>query len=86
MAVYGYALSGDGLWREHSWLLADKAVVETTESRLLYHGFVRTDDEAVIFALGQLPAEEVFPLLGEERTTPALETLRRFIKEAEQSA
>lgn len=43
----GYALSADGLWRQHSWLLEqDGTVVETTELRELYFGYVLTDDEA----------------------------------------
>ena len=42
----GYALSDDGIWRQHSWLLWRKlrsvSLVETTEPRLLYYGFVMT--------------------------------------------
>ncbi|SDS95387.1 hypothetical protein [Actinoplanes derwentensis] len=37
----GYALSPDGLWRQHSWALdADGTLVETTEPRTAYVGIV----------------------------------------------
>jgi len=46
--VTGYALSEDGLWRSHSWLLKDSKVYETTESRLMYFGVVLKDTESGI--------------------------------------
>lgn len=40
----GYALSKDGMWRQHSWLVWIKkdgnTIIETTESRIAYYGFV----------------------------------------------
>ncbi len=49
----GYALSDDGLWRQHSWCVEPRprsvAVIETTEPRLLYFGFVMDLDETVQF-------------------------------------
>lgn len=53
----GYALSKDGLWRCHSWLLHAYntatqhrvRVVETTEKRIAYFGFEMTDAEAEKF-------------------------------------
>ena len=55
----GYALSEDGIWRQHSWCLLFKdpisgkdinsCVVETTERRLLYYGFKLNTDEAARF-------------------------------------
>lgn len=33
---FGYALSEDGLWREHSWGMLNGHIVETTCSRLAY--------------------------------------------------
>ena len=36
----GWALSSDGIWREHTWLLKGKAVIETTEPRTSYYGIV----------------------------------------------
>jgi hypothetical protein len=38
-AHYGYALSADGMWREHSWCLrTDGRIVETTTARVAYYG------------------------------------------------
>ena len=35
----GYALSDDGLWRQHSWARsADDRIIETTTPRLIYFG------------------------------------------------
>lgn len=36
----GYALSEDGVWRCHSWCIADGNIVETTLTRLAYYGFI----------------------------------------------
>lgn len=46
----GYALSDDGLWREHSWGVRDGTVVETTEPRQSYWGVLVDDDDAGDFA------------------------------------
>lgn len=41
----GYALSGDGLWRHHSWIMTQKnCIVETTEDRLMYIGYDATNE------------------------------------------
>lgn len=49
----GYALSDDGLWRQHSWLIQVKAranvLIETTEPRLAYFGFAMTFDQSEQF-------------------------------------
>jgi hypothetical protein len=43
----GYALSPDGLWRQHSWgVEPDDTLVETTQPRVLYFGFVLGGREA----------------------------------------
>lgn len=46
----GYALSPDGMWRQHSWCVIAKRtggrIVETTEDRVLYYGIVFTPEEA----------------------------------------
>lgn len=34
----GYALSEDGLWRQHSWCLTPGGIIETTEVRHTYYG------------------------------------------------
>jgi hypothetical protein len=49
----GYALSKDGVWRQHSWIYTNKgAVVETTEKMVQYYGFVMTHDECEDFLFG----------------------------------
>lgn len=49
----GYALSDDGLWRQHSWLIQagprSNVLVETTEPRVCYFGFGMTFDQAEDF-------------------------------------
>jgi hypothetical protein len=50
MIATGYALSDDGLWREHSWGVRDGAVVETTEPRQCYWGVLINDDDAGDYA------------------------------------
>ena len=47
----GYALSEDGLWRQHSWLVDFRfqRVVETTVPRVAYFGFAMTKEEAEKF-------------------------------------
>lgn len=50
----GYALSEDGIWRQHSWLVWHKArsnqIVETTVKRITYYGFVMPYDMCQRFA------------------------------------
>lgn len=50
----GYALSDDGMWRQHSWLVWHKArsnqIVETTVKRIVYYGFVMPYDMCQKFA------------------------------------
>ncbi len=47
----GYALSQDGLWRQHTWCMCQTTgyVQESTESRLAYYGFVLSEEEAEDF-------------------------------------
>lgn len=49
----GYALSEDGLWRCHSWVIQPMSrtvrVWETTEKRVAYFGVVLTDEECEEF-------------------------------------
>lgn len=49
----GYGLSDDGLWRQHSWTVYldtdGPKIVETTEERLAYYGFVLTEIECEKF-------------------------------------
>lgn len=50
----GYALSKDGTWHQHSWLVLRQPrsveIVETTIRRVAYFGFVMTTEEANEFA------------------------------------
>ena len=46
----GYALSEDGLWRQHSWGLLRDGVLETTEARLNYFGILLQNAGADYFA------------------------------------
>jgi len=48
--VTGYALSSDGLWRQHTWGLKGGVVIETTEKRTKYYGVVLNSKEASDFA------------------------------------
>jgi hypothetical protein len=42
----GWALSQDGIWRQHTWLLKEKTVIETTEPKTMYYGIILDDEEA----------------------------------------
>lgn len=50
----GYALSEDGMWREHSWVVQELAtkyrIWETTEKRIAYFGYVMNEEECEEFA------------------------------------
>ena len=51
--VTGYALSDDGCWWQHSWVLepseGQPPIIETTNKRLLYFGVVLTPQESKQF-------------------------------------
>ena len=53
----GYALSADGIWRQHTWvvqpLTTKYRVWETTVKRIGYYGVVLTDDECEVFLAQQ---------------------------------
>ena len=46
----GYALSEDGLWRQHSWGILREGLLETTEARVKYFGIVFQGKRADFFA------------------------------------
>lgn len=46
----GYALSDDGLWRQHSWGVRREGVLETTSPRTKYFGLLLQGEEADWFA------------------------------------
>ena len=46
----GYALTRDGMWRQHSWIYThDDVIVETTVRRVAYWGFSMSEDECEQF-------------------------------------
>ena len=49
----GYALSNDGMWRQHSWLVLhqneENIIIETTEPRIAYFGFVMSKKQCEKF-------------------------------------
>jgi len=46
----GYALSEDGLWRQHSWGIRRQGIVETTKPRVKYFGRTLQGSDADSFA------------------------------------
>jgi hypothetical protein len=46
----GYALSDDGLWRQHSWGVTQRRVIETTQVRAMYFGCLLQGQDADSFA------------------------------------
>ena len=62
----GYALSDDGLWRQHSWAVKGGRVIETTERRTAYHGITLTLEEALAFTMSN-PPEFLLAWSGEAR-------------------
>jgi len=50
----GYALSEDGLWRQHSWCMRNDQIVETTARRIKYFGRLLTGNEADALANANL--------------------------------
>ena len=46
----GYALSNDGLWRQHTWGVMRDGVLECTEERRKYFGILLQDSAADYFA------------------------------------
>jgi hypothetical protein len=64
--AHGYALSDDGLWRQHSWGVSaeDGRIIETTERRVRYYGFMLNEAETawrllMVKESGALQREEV---------------------------
>jgi hypothetical protein len=59
----GYALSPDGLWRQHSWGVDSESsrVVETTVRRVCYYGFALNDAEILDFVLDNIWFENLVP-------------------------
>lgn len=45
----GWALSDDGLWRQHTWGIDNNEIIETTETRNKYFGFILNTAESELF-------------------------------------
>lgn len=54
----GYALSEDGIWRQHSWALEDGRVIETTAMRDAYVGYALNDGESVQFVASNMDIDD----------------------------
>ncbi len=55
--VCGWALHGDDVvWRQHSWILRDGELCETTVPAKIYYGVVLDEDEAARFVRAELGA------------------------------
>lgn len=55
----GYALSKDGVWRQHTWCVFEDTssklkLIETTVKRVQYFGYVLSDSEAEAFAFSNI--------------------------------
>lgn len=54
----GYALSRDGVWRQHTWCVFEVGnrlqVIETTVKRVQYFGYVLSDEEAELFVFNNV--------------------------------
>jgi hypothetical protein len=47
----GWALSSDGIWRQHTWLIKGNVIIETTEPRIQYYGIMLDELDANQFWL-----------------------------------
>jgi hypothetical protein len=52
----GYAMSEDGLWRQHSWGVLRDGLLETTEAREIYFGILLQGSGADRFCQTYLPS------------------------------
>ena len=50
----GWGLSDDGLWRQHTWVISNEKIIETTEVRIKYFGVIFSEEEAERFAINNL--------------------------------
>ena len=56
----GWALTDDGLWRQHSWIIHEDTIFETTEKRLKYFGIVLNEEESELFYFNNCWGEPKF--------------------------
>lgn len=45
----GYALSSTGIWHQHSWILENDKIIETTIKREKYFGYILDTFESEVF-------------------------------------
>lgn len=67
LVMTGYALSKDGMWRQHSWIYdkASDTIVETTTRRVGYFGVLLDDLGALTFCTRNVPfSEEAMKLVS----------------------
>lgn len=54
----GYALSEDGCWRRHTWVMQDGQVMEPTVERTQYFGYVLVDPlDVLAFVRAEIPGD-----------------------------
>jgi hypothetical protein len=70
----GYALSPDGLGRQHSWGIdpVDGRILETTERRVRYYGYVLNDAESAMCLLALIESGDLWP--------DEVRAVRRFLR------
>ena len=68
----GYALSDDGLWRQHSWGIMRSGLIETTAPRTKYFGLVLQGFVADAFAARQLSSETLCANAGQSKNLLSL--------------
>lgn len=80
----GFALSDDGLWREHTWVRdmsggGEGTLIETTQARVAYWGIALTQQGSWVFAAEQLGYAPV-PETADDRTRESLEQAATLIE------
>lgn len=81
----GYALSDDGLWRQHTWGVTGETVTETTAPRERYVGVRLEGVDALKFAARNAPTHlEAELLSGRQRGAELQALLRELLQERRQ--
>ena len=74
----GYALTNDGLWRQHSWIYDDinKKVIETTVKRAGYFGFSLNDLESLKYCFENIHNQNtLMTLISSKYSSTAIEKI-----------
>jgi hypothetical protein len=82
----GYALSEDGLWRQHTWANTKTKLIETTVQRTMYYGVTLEGVRLATFVASNLREDDLRDILenrgeknikqSEDRLLALMETLR----------